>query len=341
MMTASLAEQRLTLNAGKTLFLTPDQVVIHFQLDANKDLEDWNERALHSHETTSDNMRSELEDLWHHYSTAQAANKGNWDKILKRFYASALRVDADFLEDRALEDLVRYPHLGERIFGYLARRNRGAELLDLFQTYMDTGENLFEETEFRFFESLLFLDPNRDLSQRIQVLSELFAKRTLKGQTGRPLGRASATLALFWFGASSPKLLQLFSAEDAPHLPKEVARAWLACVFANKPEAFQQAVRCSFGHSADDVLRIVRFLEQLISGQITSLGNYKNLKPNWPLRGKYYDGRAWLLLAIASHGPNEQLRSRLKTDFPSFRSRATTVPELRLAKEIGLRLNPY
>ena len=39
--TRSLDSQRLTVNAAKTRFLTPDDVVLHFQLEPNESLDEW------------------------------------------------------------------------------------------------------------------------------------------------------------------------------------------------------------------------------------------------------------------------------------------------------------
>lgn len=338
MMSRSLAEQRLTLNSGKTRFLTPEEVVVHFQLDANEALDNWEGRAKKSKDLQGDGLQTELEDLWTEYSNGPTSSVGNWDKIVKRFYAMAILADSPFLESSALEHLVAFPYIAERIFAYFARRNRATQILDLFEDYVGAGENLYEETETRFFESLLFLSPSDRNCGRIRSLSERMATGTLNGQTGRPFGRAAATIALFWFGADEGRLLRLFGSQQAPDLPKEVARAWLACVFGRSPARFHEAVRRLFGHSSDDVLRLVRFLEELESGGIDSLGNYKKLKSTWPYRGNYYDGRAWLLLTVASHGSSDELRGRLVRDFPAFESRAETAQELALASQVRDRL---
>lgn len=338
MMSKSLAEQRLTLNSGKTRFLSPEKVVAHFQLDANEALDDWEKRAGKSKGQLEDRLRAELEELWRKYSRGATAGEGNWDKIVKRFYAMAIRADSSFLESSALEHIIAFPYLPERVFAYFARRNRATQLLRLFKNYLDKGENLYEEVESRFFESLLYLSPSERNCSRIRALSERMAKGQLAGQTGRALGRAAATTALFWFGANEKRLLRLFGSGEASGLPKEVSRAWLTCVFARSPTMFHQAVRRLFGHSSDDVLRLVRFLEELEGGGIHSLGKYKSLKSAWPNRGKYYDGRAWLLLMVASQGGSKKLRDRLVQDFPSFQSRAETPQEVTFASEVRDRL---
>lgn len=334
MMTKSLAEQRLTLNSGKTRFLSPGEVVQHFWLDANEELGDWDTATRRGPVTQQ--QAADLEGIWNTHSAEDPV--GNWDKILKRFYAMATKADAAFLEARALDDLIRYPHLAARIFGYFARRNLGVELLDLFEAYMSDGENLFEEVESRFFDSLLLLDPNRTVENRAKRLSEDFAARRLGGQTGRPLGRASATIALFWFGAPASRLGSAFTAGGAAELPKEVARAWLATTFAKDTKTYEKVVRALFGHPSDDVLRLVRFLDEIQSGSVPSLGNYKALKPNWPLRGKHYDGQAWLQFAIASQGSG-QLLNTVSNDRAHFARYTATGPEQRILDLVDGRLS--
>lgn len=77
-------------------------------------------------------------------------NDGNWDKILKRMYGLAVKVDSDILESRVLGDLIANPELDERIFTYFSKRNRFAELFSLFSSYSEAGESLSEATEVAF-----------------------------------------------------------------------------------------------------------------------------------------------------------------------------------------------
>jgi len=122
-LTRSLSTQRLTLNAGKTLFLNSQETVEHFQLDVNADLNEWEEKyrqTLPGHKTTA---RKALREIWTEALQSPSVDKGNWDKILKRFYRYAAWTQASFLDDRMLDDLVRYPDLDQRIFESLAQRN--------------------------------------------------------------------------------------------------------------------------------------------------------------------------------------------------------------------------
>jgi hypothetical protein len=226
-LTRSLASQRLTLNAGKTRFLSPEHVVIHFQLDANVALSVWDKEFNTVTEANSLEARKKLEEIWAKISAGDQVEKGHWDKILKRIYGLAVRANSDALETRALHDLIQYPELDERIFAYFAKRNRAEELLGLFESYCLQGENLFEATEAAFFEAALLLDPTPPILQKFKETARRYASGVGSGQSGRTLGPASAIIMLYWFGEPGAVLKALYAKDRARELPKEVVRAWM------------------------------------------------------------------------------------------------------------------
>src|SRR2546422_9368142 len=85
LLTHSLVEQRLTLNAGKTEFLTPDEVLKVFHLDTNHALTSWWKRWKKATKAnTKQKLRRELKRIW---DDAENKDTGHWDKVLKRFYS--------------------------------------------------------------------------------------------------------------------------------------------------------------------------------------------------------------------------------------------------------------
>jgi hypothetical protein len=338
-LTRSLSAQRLTINAGKTKFLTPTELVEHFQLDANEQLDRWDKKYKTINAVNTRAARMDFAILWRKLLRSPHAEKGNWDKILRRIYAAATKVDSPILEKRSLRDLVAMPDLDERVFQYFAKRNRGRQLLTIFQDYCGRGENLFEATESAFFESLLLLDPSPQLGRDLRKLAMGFARGSASGQAGRPLGRASAILALYWFGEPQAGLRSIFDASSARRIPKEVARAWLAVTFAVSPRALGWLQARLVGHPSEDVARLSDFLLALrASGSIQTLGNYKHQRNRWPLPGKYYDARSWLILDTAAATKDPRLRAQLQKDLPSFQRLARSVPEKRIAARIALKL---
>lgn len=323
----SLGYQRLTLNSGKTLFLTPDEVVTHFQLKANRSLDRWEE--LHKTRPNTDAARNKLTLIWKRVCESKSFNKGCWDKILKRFYGYTARASSDLLDGRMYEDVIAYPHLAERIFESLARRNRGRELLTLFSKYCRAGESLYESTEATFFDSCLLVDAFPSLEKELRRTAESFSQGKIKGQSLRPFGKAAAVLCLYWFNLPGEKFAQLFSGDEAPRLPSILARAWLAVTAARDPRSLPVVQRKLVGHPSDDVARLSRFISELQEGQVEHVGSYRNLRSRWPLPGRFYDARTWLQLELISTSGSKALRGLARGDVGIFRKYARTRQEKR------------
>jgi hypothetical protein len=340
LLTRSLSTQRLTINTGKTRFLSPDEVAVHFQLAANKRLTQWEARHKHSYSAAARaTARLDFEKLWKRISSSPDAGEGNWDKILKRCYAAAIRVDSEVLEDRAKSDLIEEPLLSRRIFDYFAKRNRGQSLLNLFLSYCRDRENLYESVEANFFESCLLLDLEYDLASRLTSFTRRFAQGQSDYQTDRPLGKATAILLLYWLGEPAENLVGLFTEGAARSLPKEVARSWLAVVGASDGSLLGRVQSALFGHPAEDVLRLARLIEHVRNGSIGSLGHYKKQRARWPLGGKFYDVRAWLVLEIGSHTSSHALRQKILSDVPHFGQLSRTASERRVLARVESRLS--
>jgi len=130
----------------------------------------------------------------------------------------------------------------------------------------------------------------------------------------------------------------MFDADSARRLPKEVARSWISAIAALRPSLLRDAQAKLVGHQSDDVARLSAFLTGLRSGTVDRLGSYKTQKPRWPLPGKYYDARSWLLFDIASSTPNVAFKSQLKLDLEKFGTLSRTIPENRILARVTKRL---
>lgn len=337
-LTRSLSTQRLTLNDGKTIFLNPHGVAVHFQLEANTQLNKFEHRHNNFTRYSPPKAKQDFEETWAALSGGEHVDTGNWNKVLKRAYGLATRVNSELLESRSLGDLTEYPHLAPRIFQYFAKRDQSEGLLTLFEDYCNSNANLFEATEASFLESALLLDLTPSMSLKYLKLARDFAKGYFSGQTGRPLGRSSAILVLYWLGETAAGLAALYSSPATLKLPKEVARAWLTCSTARRLRSLELVRAELFGHPSDDVSRMARFLKELINGNIADMGNYKSLKSRWPMAGRFYDARAWLIFDLASRSSNSKLRQKLTTDLGSFSKYARTRQENHVLSRISRRI---
>ncbi|MBN2584563.1 MAG: RNA-directed DNA polymerase [Planctomycetes bacterium] len=332
-LTRSLSSQRLTLNASKTVFLSPNEVAKHFHLEANERITQWEEMYAKNRSATLSGGQEAFEALWGKVSNLPTAGEGHWDKILKRLYGLAPKVSSAVMDHRMRSDLVEYPHLDARIFHSLASRNEGQKLLNLFEDYRVSGECLFEATEANFFEACLLLDASRALASRIRSMAKTFVRGTAKGHSKNAYGKASAVICLYWFGLSATTLMKLFSEEEARLLPPSVARAWLACVAAKDADSLPVVQAKLIGHPSEDVAKLSRFLGDLLKGTVDQIGNYKNQRTRWPRAGRYYDVRAWLQLELISQTRSRKLKSTAQSDCKVFARFARTRQEkVRLAK---------
>jgi hypothetical protein len=336
LITRSLASQLLTVNAGKTKFLTPPEVIAHFQLGPNEQLDAWADKWGYPKVSVPRAARHELRRTWTAIESGGTAGVGNWDKILKRMYALAVQVDMPDLESRAFDDLVTYPDLDERIFGYFARRNRVRALMDLFSAYRTSKENLFESTESAFFEAALLLRPSSSDASELGSIARLHSRA--QSSRRRALPRASAVLLQYWLGVNAPSLGSLFTSPASAELPKEVARTWMAVSFARDQMTLPAVQSALLGHPSDDVPRLARFLEGIQRGTLGEVGPLPEPKARWPLPGFYVDARGWLVLEILSHSPNPNLKRRVRFVLGRWLPTVTGFPERRIAERIAARI---
>ena len=156
----------------------------------------------------------------------------------------------------------------------------------------------------------------------------------------RPLARSSAVVQLYWLGAR-PKVLEgLYGPDTAPGLPKEVARAWIACSAARDPRSLQRIQALLLGHPADDVARLARFLGDLFEWTLEGPAKLSGRKSRWPQPGFQYDARAWLMLELAAHSPNPSTRHQVKAVLPAFEATASMLPERRVLRRIQRLIGP-
>jgi len=338
-LTRSLQKQRLTLNAGKTKFLAPAQVVIEFHLDANEALSDWYEKWKKKGFAPNATARTELRSIWR--QAKQFRGVGHWDKVLKRFYAYAVSCGTNLFDREALDSLVEYPGIAPRVFSSFAMRGRVVEMVELFAEYVGQGESLFEATEAQFFEALLVGDPSRSGETKALDLIERFLDGSLGTCSGGELGKSSAILAYYWLGGNVSELAVLVSGGDWSRVSAQVARSFLAALAATAPSRFQAHAIQFVGHPSDDVGRIVEFANAIITGTFAKPPfPYAHLKLRWPLTGKRYDARAWLQLELLSRSTDNSVGAWLKAEVDRFAKYARTRQERRVLGRIRKRVKP-
>ena len=333
LLTRSLQRQRLTLNAGKTKFLSPDDVVIEFHLDANKALTDWEKLWKKKGFAPIKDSARELKSIWK--DARKNEGKGHWDKVLKRFYAYTVSCNSSFLDSYTYGHIVEYPTIAPRIFSTLAKRGKINGLLHIFEEYVQQGESLFEATEAHFFDALLLanIGPSNERTALDLV------RRYLSGKMGTDsrgeLGKAASILAYYWFGGDPKDLEPILGRSGWTDVSPQVARSLLSTTVAMNPSSFPALAIKFVGHPSNDVARIAEFLAAVLVGEIGKLSfSFAHLKPRWPRPGKHYDARAWLQLEIISHTGDKTARPWLKNEVRRFSKYVTSRQEKRVLRRI-------
>ena len=200
------------------------------------------------------------------------------------------------------------------------------------------NESLYESTEGIFFDSCLLLDASSSLEKSIKNFASYFSTNKIKNQTGKPFGKSSALLCLYWFGMSGKAIYEIFKDIELQYLPISVARTLLTIIAVRNPRYLNNIRAKLIGHSSDDLARLSKFIDDLLCGNLKTIGNYRNQRSRWPLPGKYYDARAWLTFELISRGKHPDIKNIVKNDFKYFEKLAFTKQEKRILRRISKRI---
>jgi hypothetical protein len=308
-LTDSLSQQRLVLNVGKTKFLDPDEVSQEFHLASNELLDDI-EMQIDKGQSAK-TLRKELRSAWSFAKRLEGV--GHWDKIVKRFYTVTGKLSSNLFLSDSYGNLIRNPTLAPKIFEYFSALNKYDELLDLFQTFVQNGESVYESVEASFFENILCTNiPDSSRGRYRQFVQSWLSDAKLG--SSRPYSRGSAALCLYWLGdrRSIGKIQNLLENGVATYQATTI-RGLLASLVALSPESVDQTIMlCSkFGYA-----EVSSFAELLLKiGSRSDIDcTLAKVTPRRPaMSGKdIFEARTWLRLEILSTAKSRGIQNWLK-----------------------------
>jgi hypothetical protein len=304
----SLNRHRLTLNSGKTKFLSPADVERTFHLQTNDEV-DVIEQAKSPQDLGGLHVvEAELSLIY----SRLTSREGHWDKVAKRVYAQSMRFELDFLTyDQCFADLLDAPLLAERIFEYLAVRGRWKDLVDIFSKFIGDRESIYENVEIAWFEAILSNSPPAAFFGRIKKCARSFLA-SLSFGSGCERPRALAALALYWV-SDKRSLKSLFSYLDNQKFDQlpEVRRTIAAVLFAREERGVDVMLRASRQPSAR-LSSLIDFLDRIRAGDDIQLPRYLVPYKQPPHVGhRVYDAHVWLRLELLSHSTNAKVRDRV------------------------------
>lgn len=337
LLTSSLAEQRLTLNTGKTKVLSPDEVAIHFHLEANE-LLDQVDADIKAGAKTRHQLIQELDSAW--IRALVNGNRGNWDKILKRMYGLGAILRSPIMGSRSYEDLVGFPTLANRIFEYYIARGAYIGLIDLFERYVQQGECIHESVALAFFEIILSSDPPTGAKKRLRAL----AKRVLDKTWPPDLGsypKSSAALCLYWLGdKKSASVFRRLVQTQGRDLPEGVVRALIAGAAALDPDKIGETLTAAVRVGKPDVASLATTVSRLRSGNIKEIDGSRILFPrySWPLQRNVYDARMWLRLETLAFAASPKIIAKVNKEITRLKTEPLTSTEKRCLTRLMKRM---
>jgi hypothetical protein len=330
----SLNRHRLTLNSGKTKFLSPEDVEQTFHLQTN-DRVDAIEQIKSAEELGGIHVvEAELTSVYVHLTS----RKGHWDKVAKRVYAQSMRFGLDFIAcDQCFADLLDAPLLSERIFEYLASHRRWKDLVDIFSKFVGDKESIYENVEIAWFEAILSNSPPAPFSGRIKACAKKFLSDQSFG-SGCERPRALAALTLYWVG-DKRSLKALLSCLDNQKFDSlaEIRRTIAAVLFAKEDRGIDVMLKAS-RQPSPRLSSLVDFLDRIRAGDDIQLPSYLAPYKQPPHLGhRVYDAHVWLRLELLSHSANPRVRERVLKEVKEMRKHNIGRLGERVAKRIAAR----
>lgn len=334
----SLSAQRLVLNSGKTKVLGPADVRRHFWLDENAELQRV-EVAIKHQVGTAVERSAAVDALWNIFRFQ--GRSGNWDRVAARILAAAARVRSDVVTyDDCKAMLVQAPNRAERIFEYLVARSRWADLTNLFDWWLDSGNSLYEDVEMAWFEALLVVTPPRHVRQRIRSIAVEFVRGSRRG-TLLPGPRLPAVLSLYWLGDGRQfRVLETLLRSQA-RIDSESRRALAAVLCAVYPLRAAEWVALAAKEPSSSVSSLVQWVTRAVAGEYFEVPKeLVFVRKPWLLQRWVYDARSWLRVELLLLAKEPRTRRAVSRQVLRMRRNPLAVSESVIARRIERRLSP-
>ena len=256
----SLRKIHLVPNAKKSRILSLDEATIHFHFDTNDKLDRFNKR-LRSGKHSKKPLQKSLKRIWRY--ARKHEGKGEWGKVLKRFYLYGGLTRAKFLRDRAISDLIYNPDLADRISAYMRCSGSVRNYLKFFKAVVGHQEQVYESVTLVLTESLLRLEPGEQSSKILRRT----AKKLISGKhslSDLPRVVAIAPLILLRYGdrRSNPLLKSCIEGRKLRRDP-QVVRSVSIVYASNGPKEFSALRRVASRLLRNNLAEMVRLVERI------------------------------------------------------------------------------
>ncbi len=272
----SLSRLHLTANSKKSVILSISEARRHFHFDINDRL-DRLERMSDDKASSRAKVRVVVRVTWK--MAQKYEGRGQWDKILKRFYRIAGRYGMRFLRRRAILDVLKTPTLVRRVCEYVRATGTVTEYLDFVRALWTHPEQVYGDVNATLFESFLRLEPDAAGRSMIRMAAVATMKDAQKFD-GVERCRALAPLLILRYGdgRSLRTLWKCLSPAGLGRTSREVSRA-SAIVLAGTGPSHLHRVRKIAGQLHRNDLG-------LLARMVDAIERYQKVPERWALRCK-------------------------------------------------------
>jgi hypothetical protein len=254
----SLARLHLTPNVAKSRILSLKEASRHFHFDINAELDVIN-KMPNKMEVDRRAIRRELRRVWGDYSRFDG--KGEWGKVLKRFYQLAGVSGARFLRRRAMRDILKEPTLAGRVADYMRVTGSAGQYVDFFQRVWKHKEQVYSDVNQVLAEGLLKVEPSTDEARTIRSIASKLLTRNESVPGWQRCG-ALAPLLILRFGdrRSLPLLKRLVrKPEEISH--HAIGKAVVAVYASYGPTHYREAVNAASRLRDNYLAHLLRMLD--------------------------------------------------------------------------------
>ena len=238
----SLARLHLTPNSQKSNVLSLEAARRHYHLDLNRmlDVAETLSRKATSSKTARIRFQRKVRAIWK--AAKPHEEVGEFGKILKRLYRLAGLAGLTMFRERSAGDILKDPSLVERVADYYRCTGTTQQYIDFVVELMKNPEQTHPDVNVALTESLLRLEPERDVLPRLRRLTKALIQAT-RGMPGKNDCAPVATLLALRYGDGSVSRLLKRCIEDRnQRKPSELVRA-AAFVYASASAAAFEEVR--------------------------------------------------------------------------------------------------
>lgn len=316
-MSGTLRDLYLYPNTSKTKILTGFEIDSHFLFDQNDYLDAFKQNLDLAIENKDNFDEIEIDLITNYEKFLELDDKGNWFKVLKRYYTAFKNIRSTYLLKHYMDHLKKYPTIDEIVCSYLLALDFSEDVFNDITGYITSQENLYDSVEIQLLDLLLKM--RVPIDNKDQLLD--FGKKMFIDQNRHWYSKCISALMIAKYGEQSDirKLSQRYYKQ---YIEEEKLRKYLIAIstLLDNPEDTTTILNKAKEEYSKDIQNIINIIDSLgDSEKIPSVvWNKMNLKeihlPN--IKIKYVDMRIFILLNLASS--NSKIHPKLRNKVESF-----------------------